>query len=858
MKKIAVMVILAFVPMFALAQSLGDKIELSVKGEVIEATLAERLPSHNSYRLTFEDAAGDTQHLGFLHQRGKNQLISLTHPQVGKVTIRRVDGKTYTQSTSRKPSEPVKPKQQVKPLRIEQAFQVAPRKSALRKANNAQITATVTNFDENIDVLFLYDERLLGYAEDNDYDLALSIEAAVTTSNAIFERSLLPVEMSVAGVEVFRPDSTSSFPAEDPNAVLDELVDDQRVARLVDRYQADVVHFIGADNPDVCGIAFIATEFNVSDNLVNFVSGVSGAGYTALSCMGSGTVAHEVGHNYGLMHDRYTLADSESGGDGSQENYHIPYGYIEGAGRFYTTMSYGSVCRSEFSDGSCIDEAVYSNPNLVDENFGLPMGKAASQIDAANASKAAQRSAVVWANNASRTNLGPMAASRTGDGQLTLSWPAVENADNYALAGGRCEQYGAVSREQLLDLQGFNTNSVALSGIPSGATDLCIIATEDLADGAVRWRFVSNLSVSGNFSDANPNYVLLDSNVMELVKAGDQTSLTIELSDAETSNESLQLAVPTTASGTEVSQTIGIETAAQWFDWAVSGTGDTRTMTVTLTTDIDDVAASLDKNSIFNPFHWRLQVINTNFTDFSVASGVWNDPSSLVGAKPQAFLSSGERVGELSALDSQISLFNVSSDVGVSVVNVSDELISDFAFTEVGGGVDGERRFALTGTVGIVDSPQTTELRIDFDDGSDSLRLQITVTPRAIAPTITEFSASGTTTEQATRLTAGIIDADLNLDPDSLQLVEIQDDGTEAEITEFSFADGVFIASLGRIEAGSYQYRLSVADTEGNSESAIARFRVTAAATESGSSGGHAGWLLVLGLVALGLRKRLA
>ena len=858
MKKIVVAVLIALAPVFALAQSLGDKIELSVNNQLIEGTLAESLSSENSYRLTFEDRYGDTQHLGFLHKRGNNQLISITHPDIGEVEIRRVDGKTYINQRNRTPSEPLKPKSGTEPLKLEKQFQVAsaPRKAALTKANNAQITSLVTQFDNSIDVLFLYDEKLIGYADDEGYDLALRIEAAVSTSNSIFERSQLPVEMSVASVSFFNPESTTNFPTEDPDSIIDELVDDQRVRRLMDRYQADVVHFIGAENSSVCGLAFVATDFDVSDNLVNRVSGASGAGYTSLSCTGSGTVAHEVGHNFGLNHDRYTLANNASGGSGDQKDYHIPYGFIEDNGRFYTTMSYGSVCRNEFGSGAdCNEEPAYSSPDLVDSNFGLPMGKADSEIDAADASTAAQRSSVVWANNASRTNVNAMAASRTGNSELTLSWPSVANADRYALGGGRCEEYRFARREALLNLQSFSVNSVALGGIPNGATDICIIAIEELTNGAARWRFVSNSSFNGNFSSTGANYLLLDSNVIGLVEAGDKASFTIELSDADTSNQSLQMAIPTTASGTSVSQEVGIVTAEQWFDWVVSGSGNTRMMTVTLKTDIEEIAASLDKDNIYNPFHWHLKVVNTDFNDFNISSGLWNDPSDMVGSRPQAFLSSGDTVGELEELDTQLSLFNVCNDVAVSVVNLDDDLINDFSFNEVSGAVDGERRFSIEGTAGIVDSEQTAILRVDFSDGSDSLRVALTVEPRAIAPTILGFTATGTTEGQTVRLSATVADADLNLAPGSLRLFRVME-SSEDEVTGFSFNDGAFSASLGQLSAGTYQYRLSVSDTEGNTESATARFTVTAA--DSGSSGGHAGWLVVLGSVALGLRRRTA
>ena len=113
MKKIAATLV-ALTPMFTWAQSLSDTIQLDVNGESIEATLAERLSSQNSYRLTFETASGDTQHLGFMHRRGDNQLISITHPQVGSVTIRVVNGKTVIENAIHRPQNRSNPKQSVR------------------------------------------------------------------------------------------------------------------------------------------------------------------------------------------------------------------------------------------------------------------------------------------------------------------------------------------------------------------------------------------------------------------------------------------------------------------------------------------------------------------------------------------------------------------------------------------------------------------------------------------------------------------------------------------------------------------------------------------------------------------------
>lgn len=853
MKKIIAAAVMALTPMLAAAQSLGDSIELSVEDQIIEATLAERLSSPNSYRLTFENVFGDTQHLGFLHQRGENQLISITHPQLGSVSIRRVNGETVIENTNLPPAEPKRRFTEPQSALSLNARALPQKAYSVNKS--AAPADEVQLFDDSLDVLFVYDDRLISYAEENNYDLELAIQSAVDTSNSIFERSSVPVTMTIAGLEPFRPDSTTDFPNENPEPLLDELIDDQRVLRLIDRYKADVVHFIGADNPDLCGIAFRASDFSTNDNRVSFVSGGANAGYTALSCMGTGTVAHEVGHNFGLRHDRYTLADNASGGEGDQEDFHIPYGFIDDQGRFYTNMSYGSVCRSEFSQGACVSEAAYSSPDLVDQNNGVPLGKAASEMDAADASLAAQRSSIIWTNNSSRTNIDGMQVERTGNDVLAFSWPRVEGSDKYVIAAGACEQYTGLSQQALLDEAGVTNNAVSYtaSSLPDS---ICVIALEEVNANAARWRFVSNASFSGDYSDATADYLLLNNNVLGLIEAGDQAAVSIDLSDETTANESLQLALPVTASGTDVSQGVGIDNAAEWFSWEVTGSGNTRSMTITLKQSLADISAGLDKDNVHNPYHLPLKVVNTDAPDFSVASGLWIDPSSMTGGAAQAFISQGESVGELRALDSAVSVYNVPDDVVISVED-AEGFISGFNATEVEPEVEGERRIQLSGDTPIVDEVLSVPLRVDFSDGSESITVVLTVEPRAIAPNISAFRASNTTEGQTVTLTATVTDADGNLDTASIEVVQLNSDGSESEVSNVSLNGDTVTASLGSLATGQYQYRLSARDTEGNSENADVSFTVSAAPSES-SSGGHAGWLVLLGLIALGLRRRVA
>ncbi|MCA1766961.1 MAG: GlyGly-CTERM sorting domain-containing protein, partial [Idiomarina sp.] len=232
-------------------------------------------------------------------------------------------------------------------------------------------------------------------------------------------------------------------------------------------------------------------------------------------------------------------------------------------------------------------------------------------------------------------------------------------------------------------------------------------------------------------------------------------------------------------------------------------------------------------------------------------------PSSTAGGAAQAFISQGESIGELTNLNTAISVYNVPEDIAISVQD-SESFISNFGATEIEPAVEGERRIQLTGEAPAVDEALSIPLRVDFSDGSESITVSLTVEPRAIAPTISSFRASNTTVGQTVTLTATVIDADGNLNASSIEIFRVNNDGSETEVSNVSLSGDTVTASLGSLSAGQYEYRLSASDTEGNSETVSTNFAVAEAPAESGSSGGHAGWLVLLGLAALGLRRRAA
>ena len=135
------------------------------------------------------------------------------------------------------------------------------------------------------------------------------------------------------------------------------------VHALRDRVGADVVHLIigRSDLLNICGIANLGGPFGV----------------TKQGC-GGRTFAHELGHNLGLVHDRYTN-DGSAGGGGA----HPAHGHVNQRGlaadapessRWITIMAYRSQCYDAGVD--CQELLRFANPQqrLAGDPLGVAFG----------------------------------------------------------------------------------------------------------------------------------------------------------------------------------------------------------------------------------------------------------------------------------------------------------------------------------------------------------------------------------------------------------------------------------------------------------------------------------------------------
>ena len=141
-----------------------------------------------------------------------------------------------------------------------------------------------------------------------------------------------------------------------------------------DMYGADLVHIL-VGRSDVGGRAlFIALESSTDGEALGF-------GLTVSWCGGL-CFAHELGHNMGLLHDRYQIGVPRTGSHYGYVNQRMFEPGAPESARWRTIMAYGTQC-GEVAEYYCEQIGYFSNPenNYNGDPMGVPADHPSTGVD---------------------------------------------------------------------------------------------------------------------------------------------------------------------------------------------------------------------------------------------------------------------------------------------------------------------------------------------------------------------------------------------------------------------------------------------------------------------------------------------
>ena len=259
-------------------------------------------------------------------------------------------------------------------------------------------TTAVTNVVQ--DVLVLY--TAASSARYGQASIESQIQSAIQSANQAYQNSLVGISLNLVGVQ-----QSAIVEQSNMDSTVNVLQADAGVARLRDQVGADMVMLV-SENSDYCGLSNLMTS-----NSTSFSPYAFGVVYS--SCLSNQSLAHELGHQQGLMHDRA----SSSGWAGV---YPYSYGYgrcTSDSTAFRDVMSYPC--------GSAPRVLLFSNPSVTWN--GYPAG-VSYEMDPANSAEAARSlnntAATVAAFKGGSTSA-PPTATPTAPSGLAVQSAAYDN-----------------------------------------------------------------------------------------------------------------------------------------------------------------------------------------------------------------------------------------------------------------------------------------------------------------------------------------------------------------------------------------------------------------------------------------------
>lgn len=205
-----------------------------------------------------------------------------------------------------------------------------------------------------IDVLVVYTDDLRASLGGTSAAQAAAT-SAISATNTAYQNSVVTPRVRLAGtLEVtYNETGETATPLTQLRSTSDGVMDNVHTVR--NQLGADAVAMLILSGGNTCGRGYVMTS--LSPNFASWAFSV-----TVNSCaVGNLSFPHELGHNFGLEHDRYVSPNDTPA---------FPYGfgYVDTNKQFRDIMAYNDAC----SPGYCTRIQYFSNPNLT--YSGRPLG----------------------------------------------------------------------------------------------------------------------------------------------------------------------------------------------------------------------------------------------------------------------------------------------------------------------------------------------------------------------------------------------------------------------------------------------------------------------------------------------------
>ncbi len=320
----------------------------------------------------------------------------------------------------------------------------------------AQISSMNSTNSNSVDLLVVTTDAATAFAGGSAL-LKQSIEAAVSDTNISFDNSGVGLQINLVKVESTNYTETNNIVTDHTrlqvlnDGFLDEVHD------LRDQYSADLVMLVVGEGDNFCGYA--GWGYNGQSLLPQF-------GFSVLAeyCISTTVFAHELGHNFGLQHDRFI---NNSGG-------YLPYGhgYTAPSESWFTIMAYPDGCNF-----NCFPLNRWSNPvqQFAGEALGIPIGNpnAADNVSALEFVKADVLSFRVPPNDPP-TEINLHTSCLAGSGRVDLNIINTESDSSVY----RLEFQGLSARELTISANAWAR--FRLTGRPPGSYSVVVKRDNDV------------------------------------------------------------------------------------------------------------------------------------------------------------------------------------------------------------------------------------------------------------------------------------------------------------------------------------------------------------------------------------------